>query len=235
MLDTFRNCQSPPRRFSQIASQIASQIVTNPAIENVLSQIRAGAADTSSKAAAAAARRAARGGIPLSSKSGSPSGVTPPADSTAESDTGDGTRNGAGDAVTEAHSHGPNADGARCAAAVVAGDCPTPAQASALAAASRHAAASAAEHAEDKRLVATALATSAACAARAEADARQESADIQRPLQISVAWRRHVRSHVPGHGEEAYEHLPFMAATIGGHYCALVSPAHIPREGRAGK
>jgi hypothetical protein len=112
----------------------------------------------------------------------------PPADSTGDSGNGDvRTRNGAGDAGTEAHSLGPNADGARCAAAFVAGDCPTPAQASALAAASRHAAASAAEHAEGKRRVATALATSAACGARAEADARQESADIQRALRISVA------------------------------------------------
>jgi hypothetical protein len=42
-------------------------------------------------------------------------------------------------------------------------------------------------HAEDKRRVATPLATSAACTARAEADARQETADIQRALRISVA------------------------------------------------
>jgi hypothetical protein len=46
------------------------------------------AADPKSKAAAAAAKRAARGGIPLSSKWGAPSGVTPPADSTANSGTG---------------------------------------------------------------------------------------------------------------------------------------------------
>jgi hypothetical protein len=148
----------------------------------------AAAADAKSKAAAAASRRVARGWIPLSSKWGAPSGVTPPADSTADSGIGDVCpRNGAGDAGTEVHSLGPNADGARCAAAFVAGDCPTPAKASALAAASRQAAASAAEHAEGKRRVATALATSAACAARAEADARQESADIQRALLISVA------------------------------------------------
>jgi trimeric autotransporter adhesin len=128
----------------------------------------AAAADAMSKAAAAADRRVERGGIPLSSKWGAPSGVTPPADSTGDSGNGDvRARNGAGDAGTEAHSLGTNADGARCAAALVAGDCPTPAQASALAAASRHAAASAAEHAEGKRRVVTALATSAACAARA--------------------------------------------------------------------
>jgi trimeric autotransporter adhesin len=146
------------------------------------------AADAMSKAAAAAARCVARGGIPLSSKWGAPSGVTPPDDSTADSGTGDVcTRNGAGDAGIEAHSLGPNADGTRCAATFVAADCPTPAQASALSATSRHAAASAAEHAEGKRRVATALATSAASAARAEADARQESADIQRALRISVA------------------------------------------------
>lgn len=163
----------------------------------------AAAADAKSKAAAAAARRVARGGIPLSSKWGAPSGVTPPADSTADSGNGDvRTRNGAGDAGTEAHSLGPNADGARCAAAFVAGDCPTPAQASALAAASRHAAASAAEHAEGKRRVATALATSAACAARAEADARQESADIQRALRISVADQAGP-AHPPVIGESA--------------------------------
>jgi hypothetical protein len=34
-----------------------------------------------------------------------------------------------------------------------------------------------------------------------------------------AAWRRHVRSHVPGQGEEAYEHLPFMVSAAGGRYC----------------
>jgi hypothetical protein len=163
----------------------------------------AAVADANSKAAAAAARRISRGGIPLSSKWGAPSGVTPPADSTADSGTGDVcTRNGAGDVGTEAHTLGPNADGTRCAASFVAGDFPTPAQASALAATSRHAAASAAEHAEGKRCVATALATSAAWAARAEADASQESAGIQRALRISVADQAGP-AHPPHIGEPA--------------------------------
>jgi hypothetical protein len=42
-----------------------------------------------------------------------------------------------------------------------------------------------------------------------------------RTFHTQAAWRRHVQSHVAGQGEEAYEHLPFMAAAAGGRYCPL--------------
>jgi hypothetical protein len=55
---------------------------------------------------------------------------------------------------------------------------------------------------------------------------------VARTLHTQAAWRRHARSHVPGQGEEAYDHLPFMAAAAGGRYCPSCRRLHSPGTAR---
>jgi hypothetical protein len=64
---------------------------------------------------------------------------------------------------------------------------------------------------------------------------------VARPLDLAArtfhtqaARRRHARSHVPGQGGEAYEHLPFMAAAAGGRYCPPCRRLTFPGKGAPG-